>query len=196
MQIEPVILQGKHVRLEPLAESHAADLLVAAQSEDIWRYMPTHPPKTLEDMQVIISNALKLRATGTQMPFAIIDQASQKAIGSSRYLDIQPLNKGIEIGWTWLGQDYWRSVRNTECKYLLLSYAFEQQGAIRVQLKTDRRNQRSQLAIERIGAVKEGILRQHMIMPDGYLRDSVYYSILDGEWPGVKKRLEAILNKE
>jgi RimJ/RimL family protein N-acetyltransferase len=131
-----------------------------------------------------------------QMPFAIIDLVSQKAIGSTRFLDIQPANKGLEIGWTWLGQDYWRSVRNTECKYLLLSYAFEQQGAIRVQLKTDRRNQRSQLAIERIGGVKEGMLRQHMIMPDGYLRDSVYYSILDGEWPGVKKRLEAILNKD
>jgi len=195
MQIEPIVLAGKHVRLEPLTESHAEDLLVAAQSDDIWRYMPTLPPKTLENMQTIIATALALRATGTQMPFAIIDQASQKAIGGSRYLDIQPTNKGLEIGWTWLGQDYWRSPRNTECKYLLLSHAFEEQGAIRVQLKTDRRNQRSQLAIERIGGVKEGVLRQVVIMPDGYLRDSVYYSILDGEWPGVKHRLETILGK-
>jgi RimJ/RimL family protein N-acetyltransferase len=142
-------------------------------------------------MQAIIHGALGQQAAGHRLPFAIIDRQSGRAIGSTSYLDIQPQNKSLEIGWTWLGKPYWRTPRNTECKYLLLKYAFEVQQAIRVQLKTDSRNYISQNAIQRIGGVKEGVLRNHMIYPSGYIRDTVYFSILNREWPEVKARLEA-----
>ncbi len=193
MKVEPVVLEGRHVRLEPMAQEHVPDLWEAAQDDDIWRYMPATRPVELSAMQNIVDAALKLRAGGTVMPFVTISKATGKIAGSTRYLDIQPANRGLEIGWTWLGRDYRKTPINTECKYLLLRHAFEEQGAIRVQLKTDSRNLVSQQAIARIGGVREGVLRQHVIMPDGYLRDSVYFSILDREWPAVKANLEAKL---
>ncbi len=123
-----------------------------------------------------------------------MDQQSDKIVGSTRFLDISISHRHAEIGWTWLAPHVWRTRINTECKYLLLRHGFETLDLIRVQLKTDRRNLTSQQAIERIGGQKEGILRKHRIMPNGYIRDSVYYSILDEEWPLVKTRLQRILN--
>lgn len=193
MKIVPVILEGKHVRLEPLTLEHAPDLYEAGNDDEVWQFLSMPKPDTLVEMQAFIQGALGQQLAGLRVPFAIIDKASGKAIGTTSYLDIQPQNKGVEIGWTWLGKAYWRSPINTECKYLLLSHAFEDQGAIRVQLKTDSRNWRSQHAIERIGAKKEGVLRKHVIYPSGYIRDSVYFSIIDSEWPIVKQRLESRL---
>ncbi len=193
MKVEPVTLQGTHVRLEPLTMKHGTDLLEAAQHDDVWRYLPTPRPHTPSDMQKIIESALELQTAGSRIPFAIIDMASGKAIGCTSYLEIQPANHGIEIGWTWLGRDYWRTARNTECKYLLMTHAFERLHAIRVQLKTDSRNYISQNAIARIGGVREGVLRRQVILYDGYIRDTVYFSIIDREWPQVKANLEAKL---
>lgn len=192
MDIKPVVLEGTHVRLEPLAPEHAPDLLLAGHAEEVWAYLTVPRPQTLSEMTGLIETAWTQPG---RLPFAIIDRESGKAIGSTSYLDIQPANRGIEIGWTWLSKDYWRSARNTECKYLLMQHAFEAQGALRVQLKTDSRNNRSQEAIARIGGVREGTLRKNVILYNGYVRDSVYFSILATEWPEVKARLEAILNK-
>lgn len=193
MKVEPVTLVGKHVRLEPLKMEHSPDLLEAGKSEEVWRFLPNPQPQNLADMQAILKTALDFQAAGSRIPFATIDLESGRAIGTTSYLDIQPANRGIEIGWTWLGRAYWRTPRNTECKYLLMCHAFETLGAIRVQLKTDSRNYISQNAIERIGGVREGVLRHNMILYNGYLRDSVYFSILEREWPNAKMKLEAKL---
>jgi len=133
---------------------------------------------------------------GTSVWFAVIDTATGQAVGVTSLMDIRRGDRGLEIGGTWLTPRVWRSAVNSECKYLLLRHAFEVLGCIRVQLKTDSRNTRSQRAIERLGAVKEGVLRKHMILHDGYTRDTVMYSIVDDEWPVVKARLEATLKPE
>ena len=151
-------------------------------------------PTVLGEMEAWIALALDAQERGTEVPFAIRDRGTGQVLGSTRYLNIMPKDRGLEIGWTWLTGAARRTSVNTECKYLLLRHAFETLGAIRVQLKTDSRNVTSQRAIERIGAVKEGILRNHVIMPDGYYRHSVYYSILDSEWPSVKAHLEGKLS--
>jgi len=190
---QPVTLQGRHVRLEPLERRHAPELLVAAADQAIWRYMPRQPPRQLGDVESMIDEALVEARAGRQVPFAVIALASGRAVGSTRYLDIRRENRGLEIGWTWLGAAVQRTAVNTECKYLLLRHAFESLGAIRVQLRTDLRNLRSQRAIERIGAIREGVFRHERIMWDGYLRDSVFFSVIDGEWPAVKAGLEAKL---
>jgi N-acetyltransferase len=190
MLVEPVILYGNRARLEPLGLEHALDLYAVSQDPDIWTYMPVDPSHSLEALSSWIEMALRARAQGQQMPFAIVDTLSGKAIGSTRYLSITPQDYGIEIGWTWLAREVRRTAVNTECKYLLLRHAFESLGAIRVQLKTDSRNQRSQRAIERLGAVREGVLRKQMILENGYQRDTVMYSIIASEWPGVKNALE------
>jgi len=191
MNLTPITLEGRWARLEPLAERHADDLAAICEDAEIWRYMPA----TLMNIQQVrgwIAETLALQADGAVLPFAIVELASGRAIGGTRYLDIRPKDRGIEIGWTWLARRAWRTAINSECKYLLLRHAFETLGCIRVQLKTDRHNERSRRAIERIGGQFEGILRQHMILRDGtYRRDSAYYSILDAEWPGVKERLAA-----
>jgi len=192
MNIEPVTLEGHWVRLEPLAERHAADLAAVSDDQEIWRYLPA-VLLTLEQIQEWIAATLRLQDDGAVLPFAIVKRAAGRAIGSTRYLSIAPKDRGIEIGWTWLARSAWRTPVNTECKFLLLRHAFETLGCIRVQLKTDRRNERSRRAIERIGGQFEGILRNHMIMPYG-LRDSAYYSIIDTEWPGVKASLSTRLD--
>jgi RimJ/RimL family protein N-acetyltransferase len=187
MNVQPITLEGRWVRLEPLAERHVLDLAEAAQDDDIWSYMPA-VLKTEEQMRDWIAAAQAQQATGTQLPFAIVDRAADRAIGSTRYLNITPNDRGLEIGWTWLARPAWRTAVNTECKYLLLRHAFESLGCIRVQLKTDKRNERSRRAIERIGGRFEGILRNHMLLHYG-IRDSAFYSIIEAEWPGVKERL-------
>lgn len=189
----PVTLEGRHVRLEPLGLEHAGDLFRAGSDASIWRYMPRPPLQSLDDTQRMIGEALAEAQRGTQVPFAIVERAGGTAIGSTRYLDIARADRRLEIGFTWITPQYQRGPVNTECKYLLLRHAFEDLGAIRVQLKTDSRNEQSQRAIERIGAVREGVLRNHMILWDGYIRHTVYYSVLDSEWPAVRQRLEQMM---
>ena len=188
MNVQPVTLSSEVVRLEPLAREHAEGLYQASQDQDIWAYMPMNPSRSLATLLEWIDAA----ASGQQLAFAIRDANSGGLLGSTRYLNIASEHHGLEIGWTWLAAQARRTSVNTECKYLLLLHAFESLGAIRVALKTDRRNLRSQRAIERIGAVREGVLRKQMILPDGYHRDTVMYSIIDDEWPVVKHRLESM----
>ncbi len=195
MNIHPLTLTGRHVRLEPLAEAHVPDLTAVGLDPDIWRYMLYGDIDSEAKMLGFVRDLLARQARGTDLPFAVVDQASGRAVGCTRYLEIRPHDRGLEIGGTWYGAAYRRTAVNTESKYLLLRHAFETLGCIRVQFKTDLRNERSQRAIERLGAIKEGILRNHMITPDGTIRDSVYYSILDREWPGVKARLEGWLGQ-
>lgn len=190
MNVEPLTLTGQYVRLEPLAESHVPDLAVAGADETIWRWMPYGQVTTEEKMRAWVREILSRQARGTDLVFAVIHLASGRAVGSTRYMDIQPQNNALEIGGTWYAPTHQRTAANTECKLLLLTHAFEKLGAARVQIKTDLRNERSQRAIERLGAVREGVLREHMVMPDGYRRSSVYYSVLAREWPAVKARLE------
>lgn len=185
----PVVLGGSVVRLEPLTEEHAPDLLAAADDPNIWLYLPAYQPKSLADVQAWITAALSDATGGEEIPFAIIALVNGRAVGCTRFLEIRRDARALEIGWTWLVTPVQRSLVNTECKLLLLRHAFEELGALRVQFKTDRRNLRSQRAIERLGAVKEGILRKHRINHDGFVRDSVYYSIVDDEWPAVKAGL-------
>lgn len=192
MEVRPVTLEGVRAKLVPLSEEHLPDLLEAAQSRQIWAYMPTNL-QTVESLQKWHSDALRAQAAGTEQVFTIIDKETGKAVGSTRFMDISAPNWALEIGWTWLAPDVWRTRINTECKYLLLKHCFETLSAIRVQLKTDSRNLRSQKAMERLGSVREGVLRRHRILPDGYVRDSVYYSILPEEWAEVKARLERFL---
>jgi RimJ/RimL family protein N-acetyltransferase len=151
--------------------------------------------ETEADMRNWVREILARAEKGTDLPFVVVHLASGRIAGATRYLNIAPKDRGLEIGGTWYGTEFQRTGVNTECKYLLLRYAFEILGAIRVQLKTDLRNERSQRAIERIGAVKEGVLRNHMILPDGTFRHSVFYSIIVSEWPGVKARLEEMMRK-
>jgi RimJ/RimL family protein N-acetyltransferase len=195
MDIKPVTLSGHVVRLEPLSEAHVPDLATVGQDGSIWAYIPYPLVRSEADMRAWVLDLLARQATGTDLPFAVVHLETGRAIGASRYLDIQPANRAVEIGGTWYARAFQRTAVNTESKYLLLTHAFERLGCIRVQLKTDLRNERSQRAIERIGAVREGVLRHSMIMPDGHLRDSVYYSILAEEWAGVKGKLEGMLGR-
>jgi RimJ/RimL family protein N-acetyltransferase len=195
MEVNPVILTGRHVRLEPMTEQHVPGLAEIGIGQTFWDFMVYGSINTIDDMRSWVQDILSRAQRGTDLPFVAIHLASGRVAGATRYLNIMPRDRGLEIGGTWYGLDFQRTPVNTECKYLLLRHAFETLGCIRVQLKTDLRNERSQKAIERIGAVKEGVLRNHMILPDGHFRHSVYYSILDSEWPGVKTRVEAMLNR-
>ena len=195
MNPAPIVLKGENARLEPLDVKHAAELFAIGQDEKIWRYLLRSKLESVADAQDFIEDALRMAATGSQLPFAIIDQKNNQVAGSTRYLDIRPNDRAIEIGSTWLGREFQRTAINTECKYLLLRHAFEDLGAVRVTLKTDGRNEQSQRAIERLGAVREGVLRKHMALWDGYIRDTVYYSVLDSEWPEIKQRLEGFLKR-
>jgi N-acetyltransferase len=195
MEVKPVVLQGKHVRLEPMSEEHTSGLAEIGVGQTFWDFMLYGNINTVDDMRNWVLDILAREKKGTDLPFAVIHLAFGRLAGATRYLNIEPQHRGLEIGGTWYGPEFQRTVVNTECKYLLLSHAFETLGCIRVQLKTDSRNERSQRAIERIGAVKEGVLRNHMILPDGRYRHSVYYSVLDTEWPEVKKRLEEMMDR-
>ncbi len=193
MKITPITLTGTRVRLEPLTEAHVPGLVEIGLGQDFWHFMLYGEMRTEADMRAWVKDILSRAAKGTDLPFAVIQLESGRVAGATRYLNILPKDRGLEIGGTWYGPEFQRTAVNTECKYLLLKHAFETLGAIRVQLKTDSRNVRSQKAIERIGGVREGVLRNHMILPDGTIRHSVFYSIIDSEWPGVKKRLEGML---
>lgn len=192
MIVKTVTLEGQYVRLEPLALAHLDDLCAVGLDEDLWRWTIS-VIRSPEDLRDYIEEALAGREKGTMLPFAIVEKAGGRAIGSTRYGNIDRSNRRVEIGWTWIGRPWQRTAVNTEAKYLLLRHAFETLGCIRVELKTDALNERSRRAILRIGAREEGILRKHMITPSGRVRDTVYYSIIDSEWPAVKADLEARL---
>jgi len=189
VQISPFELTGPRVRLAPMQPSHAAGLYEAGRASEIWAYMPMQI-RTPDDMRRLIEEALRAQGAGQELPFVIIDRETERIVGSTRLMDISVAHRGVEIGWTWLSPAAQRTRINTECKYLLLRHCFETLNVLRVTLKTDLRNVRSQQAIERLGAVREGVLRRHRILSDGYVRDSVYYSIIAEEWPAIKARFE------
>jgi RimJ/RimL family protein N-acetyltransferase len=191
MDPRPVTLEGRHVRLEPLTLAHAPDLLAAlAEDPSIWQWLPIEPPLMPAEMEAFVASAIAIQADGMTIPFAQVSRAEGRAVGSTRYLSISRKDLGLEIGWTWIGRRWQRTAINTEAKYLLLRHAFEGLGAARVQLKTDARNLQSQAAIERLGAVREGVLRKYQLTRNGFIRDTVMYSIVAAEWPAVKARLE------
>ncbi|HYI02427.1 GNAT family protein [Hyalangium sp.] len=192
--VPPVTLEGRSVRLEPLRPEHAAPL--ASLCEDEIFEFTSVALRTQEDLAAYIAGALEAAGQGTEQPFFIRDRETGAPLGSTRYLAISRHDRTLEIGYTWLAQRAWRTRVNTECKFLLLRHAFEQLQVMRVQLKTDRRNARSRAAIERMGAKFEGILRNNMLVRDGVVRDSAYYSVIDTEWPEVKARLEERLARE
>lgn len=191
--LEPLTLTGIRAQLIPQTLEHLDGLFEAGQHAEIWPYMTLQTTPTRERLARYIETGLAEQAAGTCLPFTILDQATGVFVGSTRLFDISLTHRRGEIGHTWLTPSVWRTRLNTECKYLLLNHAFDTLSMIRVQLKTDSRNLRSQAAIERLGAVKEGVLRNHVILPDGYIRHSVMYSITDAEWPSVKQRLESFL---
>jgi N-acetyltransferase len=181
------------VRLEPLALSHLDDLCAVGLDAELWRWIPSSVT-TREEMRRYIETALREQEVGVSLPFATIHVQSGRAIGSTRYGNINLANRHVEIGWTWYGREFQRTPVNTECKLLLLNHAFETLGLIRVEFKTDALNEKSRNALARIGAVQEGIFRKHLICASGRVRDTVYFSILDTEWPEKKSALEARLN--
>ncbi len=193
MKVESVVLTGKHVRLEPLSAAHIPGLAVVGADPSIWQFMPYGDMSAPGKMEEWVQEILSRREAGTDQPFSVIHLASGQVAGATRYMDIRPAHRGLEIGGTWYGAAFRRTPVNTETKYLLLQHAFETLGVIRVQFKADARNERSQAALERIGAQREGLLRNHMILPNGVIRSSVYFSILADEWPAVKARLEGFL---
>lgn len=193
MQLAPVTLEDRTVRLEPLRLTHLDDLTVAGSAPETWAYFACGPVTTREQMRDWIEQKLPLEANGSIYSFAIVLRATGRAVGSTSYLDVSRPDRRLEIGSTWLHASVRRSAVNTACKLLLLQHAFDTLGANRVQLKTDARNLRSQAAIERLGARREGVLRAHMVMWDGYIRDTVMYSVIAPEWPEVKQRLLGLL---
>ena len=192
MDLTAVTLPGTFVTLEPLEERHAPDLFAAMQDEEVCRYLSWPPPIRLEETLTLVREAREAMARNQSIVFAQVWNETGQAIGSTRLLDVRPADRQVEIGATFLARSHWRTPANTESKLLFLTHCFERLGCVRVALKTDGRNVRSQEAITRLGAVREGALRRHMLVR-GYQRDTVYFSILDDEWPAVKARLEARL---
>jgi RimJ/RimL family protein N-acetyltransferase len=188
----PLVLQGKTVRLEPLCQEHAQGLYGRGRFEPDWVYMPRACFVDTADVRHWIDEAL---AMPEQQAFAIVEMSRGRVAGSTRLLNIRPAHRSLEIGWTWLGQDYQNTTVNTETKLLLMTHAFERLSCVRVEFKTDSRNLRSQRALERIGATREGVLRNHMIVQGGHSRDSVYFSVIDQEWPEVKKHLLSLCDR-
>jgi RimJ/RimL family protein N-acetyltransferase len=192
VDLAPVTLTGTWLTLEPLEDRHANDLFQTMQDEEVCRYLAWPPPSTVEETLALIGEARELMAARQSIVFAQVWNETGRVIGSTRLLDVRPADRQVEIGSTFLARAYWRTPANTESKYLFLRHCFERLGCVRVALKTDARNVRSQEAIARLGAVREGVLRRDRNVR-GYQRDTVYFSILDDEWPAVKARLEARL---
>lgn len=194
MEISPVILEGQHVRLEPLSPVYEESLIAAAGDGELWNSTVTIVPARAT-MATYIAAALNAQAQGLELPFAIIRKSSGQVVGSTRFYSIERDHRRVEIGYTWLAASAQRTRVNTEAKLLLLTHAFEVWGCIRVGFVTDVLNHQSRTAILRLGAKQEGVLRNHMVMPDGRYRDSVYFSIIEAEWPEVKARLEGKLRQ-
>ena len=192
--VDPVILEGRVVRLEPLTLGHVDALAAVGCDPALWTWVPA-PVATRGDMQRYVESALADQARGVAAPFAQVDRATDRVAGSTRFGNIALEHRRVEIGWTWVGAPWQRTALNTEAKWLLLRHAFETLGCERVELKTDALNARSRAAIERIGAREEGTLRRHVLTASGRWRDTVYYSILRDEWPAVAERLQARLRR-
>jgi RimJ/RimL family protein N-acetyltransferase len=192
MTVEPVTLIGKYVRLEPLSLDHVEGLARVGLDPQIWRW-GLSTLSTVHDMRAYVETALDEQRRGVSLPFAVVDRARGEVIGSTRYGNIVPADRRLEIGWTWYAVAHQRTAANTETKLLLLTHAFETLGAMRVEFKTDARNTASRAALARIGAVEEGTFRKHMLAASGRVRDSVYFSIVDTEWSAVKARLTSRL---
>ena len=189
MWIQPVTLEGRRVTIRPMELNDVEALYEAGKNSEIWTYMPMDI-NDISDMEVLVQHAMQAKESGSEFPFVIYDHIQNQLVGSTRFLDISEKDRHLEIGWTWLSPSVWRSHVNTQCKYLLLKHCFENLSTVRVQLKTDGRNIRSQNAIDRIGGIREGVLRKNRMMHTGYIRDTVYYSILNEEWPRVKEKIE------
>lgn len=193
--VQPVTLQGRLVRLEPLSEAHLDGLAAVAFDPSIWRWT-TSQPADLAGLRAWLDAALVGRAAGTDEPFATIEVASGRPVGSSRFMSIVPEHRRLEIGWTWVAPAWQRTGANREAKYLQMRHAFEVLGANRVEFKTDSLNEKANPGLLGIGATFEGTFRNHMIMPGGRLRHSNYYSVIVDDWPRVKAALEADLARE
>lgn len=195
MEISPVILEGQHVRLEPLSPAHEESLIAAAGDGELWNSTVTIVPSRAT-IAGYIASTLNAQAQGRELPFVIIRKSSGKIVGSTRFFHIERDHRRVEIGYTWLSASAQRTAVNTEAKLLLLTHAFDHWRCIRVEFVTDFLNQQSRTAILRLGAKQEGVLRNHMVMPSGRYRDSVCFSIIEAEWPEVKARLEAKLGRK
>jgi len=197
VDIKPVTLTGKHLRLEPLTTAHTPDLEYACKDSPdgrrtIWRYLLDARIYREQGMSGMVKTLLDRQAAGTDLPFAMIDLKSGNAVGTTRFMEIQVADRVVEVG-TWIGLGFQREGLNLESKHLMLKHAFDTLGAVRVQFKIDHRNFASLDAIERLRAYREGVMRNHIILADGTPRSSVYYSILENEWPAIELHLEALL---
>jgi len=190
--LDPVVLEGRSVRLEPMTLDHCDALSEVGLDPDIWRLTVVNP-KTSADMREYMESGLKTVRDGSGLPFVTIARESGTVVGCTRFGNYDPANRRIEIGWTWIAKPWQRTAINTEAKYLMLSHAFENLGCVRVELKTDVLNEPSRRAMLRIGAREEGVLRKHTLMWTGRYRDSIYYSVIDEEWPEVKAKLEGMM---
>ncbi|MFL5468545.1 MAG: GNAT family N-acetyltransferase [Gemmatimonadaceae bacterium] len=193
-ELEPVVLEGSFVRLEPMALSHHSALSEVGLDPEIWR-LTVARVRTPDEMRDYMDSALRLQRDGTSLPFVTIERSSGRVVGSTRFGNYDRTNRRIEIGWTWIARPWQRTAINTDAKYLMLTHAFETLRCVRVELKTDVLNSPSRNAMLRIGAKEEGVLRKHTLMWTGRYRDSIYYSILDEEWPDVKANLESLLTR-
>ncbi len=191
LNIHPLTLTGRLVQLEPLSLAHVEGLCEQGLDPELWRWIPSSV-STPEEMRAFVELALADQTRGQALPFAIRERSSGRIVGSTRYGNISAADRRLEIGWTWVAASHQRTGVNTEAKALLLTHAFETLAAYRVELKTDALNEKSRKAIARIGAVQEGIFRRHMVCASGRVRDTVYFSIIDSEWPAVKARLAAM----
>jgi RimJ/RimL family protein N-acetyltransferase len=194
MAWSPVVLEGTVVRLEPLTLHHLDALCAVGLEPSLWA-LTTSRIATRGDMQRYVEAALDEQAVGSALPFATVERATNTVVGSTRYGNIVPQHRRAEIGWTWIAPRWQRTAVNTEAKYLMLRHAFDVMACRRVELKTSALNARSRAAMRRIGATEEGTLRRHMVQPDGSARDSVYFSVIDEEWPAVRERLEEMLRR-
>jgi RimJ/RimL family protein N-acetyltransferase len=192
LDIRPVTLEGARVRLEPLSRDHLDGIVAAGSHPEIWTWISVRPSGR-DGFVRFIDAALEAQAAGTELPFTTIDRATGAILGGTRYLNISPRDRRLEIGWTWITPSMQRSYVNTEAKYLQLRHCFEDLGCRRVELKTDARNAKSRAAMERIGAQFEGIGRKQMLTYDGTNRDNAWYAFIDDDWPAVKARLEKML---
>jgi N-acetyltransferase len=193
-RVEPVTLQGRIVRLEPLSLDHVPGLAEVGLDPAIWRWTISRPTSEA-DLRAWAETALRAREAGTEMPFATIDAATGRPIGSSRYMNIVLEHRRLEIGWTWVAPPWQRSGANREAKLLMLGHAFDVLGCRRVEFKTDSNNEASRNALLGIGAMFEGIFRKHMVMPGDGVRHSAWYSVIDDDWPAVRERLEGLLRR-
>jgi RimJ/RimL family protein N-acetyltransferase len=193
--LEPVSLEGDHVRLEPMTLAHVPALSEVAFEPSIWRWMFVNL-ETPDDVRAYVEAALAGAAAGSELPFVTIDRATGRVVGSTRYLAIALEHRRIEIGWTWIAPAWQRTAINSGAKLLMLEHAFERLGCRRVEFKTDARNERSRTALAGIGAQFEGIFRKHMVLRDGSPRDSAWFAIVDDDWPAVRDRLRDRLARQ